>query len=170
VNQTWADLRRGFERAKLEQRIISSTASGARYHTSNESEHYVQSQLPAYGGFVTSMSNLVTATSADRETVATLTKEIWPNKNKQRSNACWVDAPQMRTLSLLDPLEPTSGNLRRPRMTITVGHMAIRSDWPTQVPTASRKLMVARMKQPRTTSWEVTLGAANFFDEVGTFR
>jgi hypothetical protein len=35
----------------------------------------VQSQLPADGGFVTAMANLATATSDDRETVSTLTKE-----------------------------------------------------------------------------------------------
>jgi hypothetical protein len=39
-------------------------------------EHYVQSQLPADGGFFTAMANLATTTSADLETVATLTKAI----------------------------------------------------------------------------------------------
>jgi hypothetical protein len=39
-------------------------------------EYYVQGQLPADGGFSTAMTNLATATSADRETVATLTKAI----------------------------------------------------------------------------------------------
>jgi hypothetical protein len=54
-------------------------------------EHYVHGQLPADGGVVTAMANLATITSADRETVVTLTKEIatitdqlaakdiWPN-------------------------------------------------------------------------------------------
>jgi hypothetical protein len=35
VNQTWADFRREFARAQWEQRIISSTASGAGYHAAN---------------------------------------------------------------------------------------------------------------------------------------
>jgi hypothetical protein len=76
VNQTWADFRRKFARAHREQRIISSTASGAGYHTAIVAEHYVQNPLPADGGFVTAMANLATATSADRETVAALTKSI----------------------------------------------------------------------------------------------
>jgi hypothetical protein len=65
-----------FARVKREQRIISSTVRGAGYHTDNVAEHYVHNSLPADGGFVTDMANLDTATSADRETVATLTKEI----------------------------------------------------------------------------------------------
>jgi hypothetical protein len=35
MNQTWAEFRREFARAQSEQRIISSTASGAGYHTQN---------------------------------------------------------------------------------------------------------------------------------------
>jgi hypothetical protein len=42
-----SDFRREFARAQREQRIISSTASGAGYLTANVSEHYVQNQLPA---------------------------------------------------------------------------------------------------------------------------
>jgi hypothetical protein len=64
----------------------------------------------------------------------------------------------MCPLSLLRPLEPTSENPTRPRMTITVGHMDIRLDWPTQVPTAPRKILDTRMKPPRTTSWELKIG------------
>jgi hypothetical protein len=55
-------------------------------------------------------------------------------------------------------------------MTITVGHMDTRLDWPTQGPTALRKLMDTRMKPPRKISWELKLGEVNFFDEVETFR
>jgi hypothetical protein len=47
MNQTWADFRREFARAQREQIIISSTASGAGYHTSNVAEHYEQTQAPA---------------------------------------------------------------------------------------------------------------------------
>jgi hypothetical protein len=60
----------------LEQFIISSTASGEGYHTNNIAEHYVHNSLPADGRCVTVMSNLATVTSADHETVATLTKAI----------------------------------------------------------------------------------------------
>jgi hypothetical protein len=41
LNQTWADFRREFARAQRKQRIISSTISGAGYHTANVAEHYV---------------------------------------------------------------------------------------------------------------------------------
>jgi hypothetical protein len=68
VNQTWSDFRREFSRAQREHRIISSTASGAGYHTANIEEHYVQNPLPADGGFVAAMANLATVTAnyADR--------------------------------------------------------------------------------------------------------
>jgi hypothetical protein len=74
VNQTWADFRREFAWAQRERRIISSTASGAGYHTENVTEHYEPAPLSGNSGFVTAMANLATATSAERETVATLTK------------------------------------------------------------------------------------------------
>jgi hypothetical protein len=76
MNQTWAEFRREFARAQREQRIISSTASGAGYHTANVAEHYESTPMPADAGFTTAMANLATATSADRETVATLTRAI----------------------------------------------------------------------------------------------
>jgi hypothetical protein len=47
MNKTWADFRREFSRAQREQNIISSTASGAGYHTENMAEHYEQTQAPA---------------------------------------------------------------------------------------------------------------------------
>jgi hypothetical protein len=47
MNQTWADFRREFAREQREQRIISSTASGAGYHTANVAEHYEQTPAPA---------------------------------------------------------------------------------------------------------------------------
>jgi hypothetical protein len=56
----------------------------------------VQNQLPADGGFVTAMANLATVTSADRETVATLTKAIatfteqLKAKDMCRTLACWT--------------------------------------------------------------------------------
>jgi hypothetical protein len=47
MNQTWADFRREFAMAQREHRIISSTASGTGYHTTNVAEHYEQTQAPA---------------------------------------------------------------------------------------------------------------------------
>jgi hypothetical protein len=47
MNQTWADFRREFARAQREQRIISSTTSGAGYHTANVAENYEHTQAPA---------------------------------------------------------------------------------------------------------------------------
>jgi hypothetical protein len=76
INHTWTEFRCEFALAQRDQRIISITSSGAGYHAANVAEHYVQDQLPADGGFVTVMANLVTETSADRETLATLTKAI----------------------------------------------------------------------------------------------
>jgi hypothetical protein len=76
VNQTLADFRREFAQFQREQCIISSTTSGVGYHTTNVAEHYEPTALPAKSGFVTAMANLATVTSADRETVATLTKAI----------------------------------------------------------------------------------------------
>jgi hypothetical protein len=73
MNQTWAEFRSEFARVQKEQRIISSTASGAGYHTANVAEHYENTPAPADTEFVTAMANLATATSTDRETVATLT-------------------------------------------------------------------------------------------------
>jgi hypothetical protein len=90
VNQTWADFRREFARAQHEYRIISSTASGAGYHTANVAEQYGHNSLPADSGFVTAMDNLATATSADRETVATLTKAISTLREQLKANYIWA--------------------------------------------------------------------------------
>jgi hypothetical protein len=65
VNQTWADFRRESARAQREKRIISSTDSGAGYHTANVAEHYEPTPFPRNSGFVTAMANLATSTSAD---------------------------------------------------------------------------------------------------------
>jgi hypothetical protein len=76
MNQTWADFRREFARAQREHRIISSTASGAGYHTAIVAKHYEPTPMPVDAGFTTAMDNLANATSANRETVATLTRAI----------------------------------------------------------------------------------------------
>jgi hypothetical protein len=47
MKQTWADFRIEFSREQREQRIISSTASGAGYHTAIVAEHYEHTPAPA---------------------------------------------------------------------------------------------------------------------------
>jgi hypothetical protein len=94
VNQTWADFRREFARAQREQRIISSTAIGAGYHTANVAEHHEPNSLPAGSGFVTAMANLATATSADRETLATLTKAITTLTDQLKAKYIWANSQE----------------------------------------------------------------------------
>jgi hypothetical protein len=92
VNQTWAEFQREFARAQLEQRIISSTARGAWYHIANIEEHYVPNSFPADSGFVTVMANLATATSADRETVATLINAIATLTDQLKAKYIWANS------------------------------------------------------------------------------
>jgi hypothetical protein len=75
VNQTLVDLRRELGRAQREQRIISSTVSGAGYHNANVAEDYVQIQLPADGCFVAAMANLTKAMDTLTDKLAA--KDIW---------------------------------------------------------------------------------------------
>jgi hypothetical protein len=95
VNQKGADFRREFEQSQREQRITSSTAIGAGYHTANVAENYGLNSLPADSGFVTAMANLVTATSADRETVATLTKAIATLIDQLKAKDIWAKAQEV---------------------------------------------------------------------------
>jgi hypothetical protein len=90
VNQTWADFRREFARAQREQRIISSTASGSGYHTSNMAEHYEPTPMPVDAGFTTAMANLATASSADRETFTTLTRAIATLADQLKAKDTWA--------------------------------------------------------------------------------
>jgi hypothetical protein len=90
VNQTWAGFRREFTRAQREQRIISRTTSSGGYHTVNVAEHYVHNLLSADGVFVASMDNLATATSANCETVETLTKAIATLTEQLKSKDIWA--------------------------------------------------------------------------------
>jgi hypothetical protein len=101
VNQTWADLRKECARAQREQRIISSTARGAGYHTANVGEHYGPNSLPANIGFVTAMANLATATSADRETVATLTIAIVTLTDQLKAKDIWAKSHEAELKRLL---------------------------------------------------------------------
>jgi hypothetical protein len=101
MNQTWADFRREFAWAQREQRIISTTASGAGYHTANVAEHYEQTQAPADTEFVTAMANLATATSADRETVATLTRAIATLTYELKAKDIWAKSQEAEVRHLL---------------------------------------------------------------------
>jgi hypothetical protein len=69
---------------------ISSTASGAGCHTSNVAEHYGPNSLPADIGFVTAVANFATATSADLETVATLTKVFATLTDQLKAKDIWA--------------------------------------------------------------------------------
>jgi hypothetical protein len=101
ANQTWADFSREFAQAQREQRIISSTASCAGYHTANVSEHYEPTPLPANRGFVTAMANLTTATSADLETVETLTKAIATLTEQLKAKDIWAKSQEVELKRML---------------------------------------------------------------------
>jgi hypothetical protein len=94
MNQTWAEFRREFARAQREQIIISSTASGAGYHTANVAEHYEHTPAPGDAEFVTAMANLATATSADRETVSTLTRAIATITDQLKAKDIWAKSQE----------------------------------------------------------------------------
>jgi hypothetical protein len=145
VNQTWADFRHEFARAQREQRVISSTASGTGYHTFNVAEYYVHNSIPADSGFVTAMANLATAISADRLTVATLTKAIAILTDKLKAKYIWAKSQEAELKPLLGghisaapivPTTPGSAYVRKSyktKMTTTVGRMGIRLGWLIQV-------------------------------------
>jgi hypothetical protein len=101
MNQTWAEFRREFARAQREQIIMSSTASGAGYHTANVAEHYDHTPAPADTEFVTAMANLATATSADRETVATLTRAIATLTDQLKAKDIWEKSQEAEVRRLL---------------------------------------------------------------------
>jgi hypothetical protein len=138
VNQTWADFHREFSRAQREQRIISITVSGAVYHTANVADHYEPTPIPANTGFVTAMANLATATSADRETVATLTIAIATLTDKLKAKDIWAKSQEAEVRRLLGahgrtrtpaapgPTNTYVRNITKPKMKTTVGHMVIR--------------------------------------------
>jgi hypothetical protein len=101
MNQTWAEFRREFARAQMEQRIISSFASGAGYHTANVAEHYEPTPIPADAEFTTAMANLATTTSADRETVATLTRAIATLTDQLKAKDTWAKSQEAEVRRLL---------------------------------------------------------------------
>jgi hypothetical protein len=162
VNQTWDDFRREFARAQWEQRIISSTASGARYHTANVAEHYGPNSLPSDSGFVTAMANLATATSADREAVSTLTKAIATLTDQLKSKDIWAKSQEAELKRLLG----AQGNVThivsngksnayvrksyKTKMTTSVGHMVMRLYWLKNVQTVPIRTHATSMVPPRT--------------------
>jgi hypothetical protein len=93
MNQAWAEFRREFARSQREHMIISSTSSGAGYHTANVAEHYEHTPVPA-DAFATAMANLATATSADRETVATLTRAIATITDQLKAKDIWAKSQE----------------------------------------------------------------------------
>jgi hypothetical protein len=101
MNQTWAEFRREFARAQREKRIIASTASGAGYHAANVTQHYEHTPVPADLGFVTIMTNLATATSADRETVTTLTRAIATLTDQLKAKDIWAKSEEADVIRLL---------------------------------------------------------------------
>jgi hypothetical protein len=101
MNQTWAESRRKFSRSQREQIIISSTARGAGYHTANLAERYEHTPVPADAEFVTAMANLATATSADLEIVATLTRSIATLTDQLKTKDIWAKSQEAEVRILL---------------------------------------------------------------------
>jgi hypothetical protein len=66
--------------------------------------------MPANNLFVTTMDNLATATSADRETVATLTREIATLTDQLKAKDIWARSQEAEVRRLLS----THGNARPP--------------------------------------------------------
>jgi hypothetical protein len=118
---------RKFARAQREQRIISSTASGTGYNTANVAEHYVRNPLPADGGCVTAMANLTTATSADRKTVATLTKAIETLTEQLNAKYIWVKLQEAELKCLLSGRTATA-----PIVPATPGATYVRKSYKTK--------------------------------------
>jgi hypothetical protein len=64
-------------------------------------EHYEHTPVPADAEFVTAMANLATATSADRETVATLTRAIVTLTDQLKAKDIWAKSQEAEVRSLL---------------------------------------------------------------------
>jgi hypothetical protein len=80
---------------------MSSTASGAGYHTANVAEHYEHTPAPVDTEFVTAMANLATAKSDDRETVATLTRAIATLTDQLKAKDIWAKSQEAEVRRLL---------------------------------------------------------------------
>jgi hypothetical protein len=164
MNQTWAEFRREFARAQREQRIISSTANGAGYHTANVAEHYEHTPAPADAEFVTAMANLATATSADHETVATLTRAIATLTDQLKAKDIWTKSQEAEVRRLLG----VQGNTR-PAAATSTPTTYVRKSYRTNNDNYCWS-RATRITQSKLTSWEVTLGSVNFSDKIGEFR
>jgi hypothetical protein len=66
--------------------------------------------MPGNTGFVTAMANIATATSADRETVATLTRAISTLTDQFKAKDIWAKSQEAEVRCLLG----THGNARPP--------------------------------------------------------
>jgi hypothetical protein len=64
-------------------------------------EHYEQTPAPADTEVVTVMANLATATSADRETLANLTRAIATLTDKLKAKYIWVKSQEAEVRRLL---------------------------------------------------------------------
>jgi hypothetical protein len=184
VKQTWADFRREFARAKTSHHLKHCRKLMVSHCKCSRSLN-VQIQLPDDGGFVTAMenfSNLDTDTSADRETVASLTKAIATLADQLSANDMWDKSHEAELKRLLGGRATTA-----PIVTDAPGAAYVRKSYKTkndnycwthgyQVGLAhtsancTKNLLDTRMQPPRKIPWEVILGEANFFDKVGTFR
>jgi hypothetical protein len=76
-------------------------ASGAGYHTANVAEHYEPTPMHVDAGFTTAMANLATATSADCETVATLTRAIATLTDQLKAKDTWAKSQVAQVRRLL---------------------------------------------------------------------
>jgi hypothetical protein len=64
-------------------------------------EHYEHTPVPADAEFVTAMANLATATSADRETFATLTRAIATLTDQLKAKDIWEKSQEAEVRKLL---------------------------------------------------------------------
>jgi hypothetical protein len=69
-------------------------------------EHYLHDQISSDGIFVTAMANLVTTTSADRESVAILTKVITTITDQLAAKDIWAKSKEAEIKRLLGGRAP----------------------------------------------------------------
>jgi hypothetical protein len=87
----------------------------------------VQKTLPADGGFLTAMANLAIATSADRETVATLNNAIATFTDKLKATYIWAKSQEAELKLLLGGRATTA-----PIVTATPGAAYVRKSYKTK--------------------------------------
>jgi hypothetical protein len=128
------------------------------------------------------MANLATATYADRETVATLTRSIGTLPDQLKAKDIWAKSQEADVRRLLGVQGNTS-----PAATAGTPTAYVRKSYKTnndnycwshgyQVrlnhtsDNCTKKARATKTTQSRETLWAVTLGAANFSDNMGKFR